>query len=60
MPDPSLRQLLRQLWGYLGRRRRWQLGPFSDAGQRAEVLSLAAVLPFQGGQSGADQSLVQQ
>jgi len=25
-PDPSLRKLLRQLWGHLGRRRRWQLG----------------------------------
>ncbi|QNI95449.1 ABC transporter type 1/ ATPase component [Synechococcus sp. A15-127] len=49
MPDPSLRQLLRQLWGYLGRRRRWQLWMLllvMLASSAAEVLSLAAVLPF--------------
>ena len=48
-PDQSLRQLLRQLWGHLSRRRRAQFGMafllmlFSSL---AEVLSLAAVLPF--------------
>ena len=48
-PDPSLRQLLRQLWGHLGRRRRGQLGVLllvMLASSVAEVLSLAAVLPF--------------
>ena len=48
-PNPSLRTLLRQLWGHLGRRRRLQLGVLllvMLAGSVAEVLSLAAVLPF--------------
>jgi len=48
-PDPSLRQLLRQLWAYLARRRRIQLGVLllvMLASSAAEVLSLAAVLPF--------------
>ena len=48
-PDPSLRQLLRQLWAHLGRRRRLQLGVLllvMLASSVAEVLSLAAVLPF--------------
>jgi ATP-binding cassette, subfamily B, bacterial PglK len=48
-PDPSLRQLLRQLWDQLGRRRRLQLGVLllvMLASSVAEVLSLAAVLPF--------------
>lgn len=48
-PDPSLRQLLRQLWSHLGRRRRAQLGVLllvMLASSAAEVLSLAAVLPF--------------
>lgn len=48
-PDPSLRQLLRQLWGHLGRRRRLQLGVLllvMLASSVAEVLSLGAVLPF--------------
>lgn len=48
-PDPSLRQLLRQLWAHLGRRRRLQLGVLllvMLASSLAEVLSLAAVLPF--------------
>ncbi|MCP9910870.1 ABC transporter ATP-binding protein [Cyanobium sp. BA20m-p-22] len=48
-PDPSLRQLLRQLWNHLGRRRRLQLGVLllvMLASSVAEVLSLAAVLPF--------------
>ncbi len=47
--DPSLRQLLRQLWAHLGRRRRLQLGVLllvMLASSVAEVLSLAAVLPF--------------
>ena len=47
--DPSLRQLLRQLWAYLSRRRRLQLGVLllvMLASSAAEVLSLAAVLPF--------------
>ena len=47
--DPSLRQLLRQLWAHLGRRRRVQLGVLllvMLASSVAEVLSLAAVLPF--------------
>ena len=47
--DPSLRQLLRQLWAHLGRRRRRQLGVLllvMLASSVAEVLSLAAVLPF--------------
>jgi ABC-type multidrug transport system fused ATPase/permease subunit len=47
--EPSLRQLLRQLWGHLGRRRRVQLGVLFLvilASSAAEVLSLAAVLPF--------------
>jgi ATP-binding cassette subfamily B protein len=49
IPDPGLRQLLRQLWGYLSRRRRGQLGVLllvMLASSVAEVLSLAAVLPF--------------
>lgn len=48
-PDPSLRQLLRQLWAHLARRRRVQLGVLllvMLASSAAEVLSLAAVLPF--------------
>ena len=48
-PDPSLRQLLRQLWAHLSRRRRLQLGVLllvMLASSVAEVLSLAAVLPF--------------
>jgi ABC-type multidrug transport system fused ATPase/permease subunit len=48
-PNPSLRSLLRQLWGHLGRRRRVQLGVLllvMLASSVAEVLSLAAVLPF--------------
>ncbi|QNJ24558.1 ABC transporter type 1/ ATPase component [Synechococcus sp. SYN20] len=48
-PDPSLRQLLRQLWAHLSRRRRVQLGVLllvMLASSAAEVLSLAAVLPF--------------
>jgi ABC-type multidrug transport system fused ATPase/permease subunit len=47
--DPSLRQLLRQLWSHLARRRRLQLGVLllvMLASSVAEVLSLAAVLPF--------------
>jgi hypothetical protein len=47
--DPSLRQLLRQLWAHLARRRRLQLGVLllvMLASSLAEVLSLAAVLPF--------------
>ena len=48
-PDPSLRKLLRQLWNNLSRRRRRQLaGAFllMFLSSAAEVLSLAAVLPF--------------
>ena len=48
-PDPRLRQLLLQLWAHLGRRRRLQLGVLllvMLASSVAEVLSLAAVLPF--------------
>ena len=48
-PDPSLRQLLRQLWGHLSRRRRAQLGAallLMLASSLAEMVSLAAVLPF--------------
>lgn len=48
-PDPSLRQLLRQLWDHLSRRRRVQLGVLllvMLASSVAEVLSLTAVLPF--------------
>ena len=48
-PDPSLRKLLRQLLGHLSRRRRLQLGVLllvMLASSVAEVLSLAAVLPF--------------
>lgn len=47
--ETSLRQLLRQLWAHLGRRRRLQLGVLllvMLASSVAEVLSLAAVLPF--------------
>lgn len=47
--DQSLRQLLRQLWAHLGQRRRIQLGVLllvMLASSMAEVLSLAAVLPF--------------
>ena len=47
--DPSLLQLLHQLWTHLGRRRRGQLGVLllvMLASSVAEVLSLAAVLPF--------------
>ena len=47
--DPSLRQLLRQLWAHLARRRRLQLAELllvMLASSAAEVLSLAAVLPF--------------
>ena len=48
-PGPSLRSLLRKLWGRLTRQRRLQLGAlllvmFASSG--AEVFSLAAVLPF--------------
>ncbi|NQW38980.1 MAG: hypothetical protein HQ469_07280 [Cyanobacteria bacterium] len=48
-PDLSLRTLLRQLWTHLARRRRLQLGVLllvMLASSVAEVLSLAAVLPF--------------
>ena len=48
-PDSSLRQLLRQLWNYLSWRRRVQLGVLllmMLASSAAEVISLAAVLPF--------------
>ena len=48
-PDPSLRQLLRQLWAHLSRRRREHLGVLLVvmlASSVAEVLSLAAVMPF--------------
>ena len=48
-PDPSLLEVLRQLWGYLGQRRRIQLGLLllvMLANSVAEILSLAAVLPF--------------
>jgi ABC-type multidrug transport system fused ATPase/permease subunit len=47
--DPSLRQLLRQLWGHLSRRRRRQLAValvLMLLSSLAEVVSLAAVLPF--------------
>jgi len=47
--EPSLRQLLRQLWGHLRRRRRAQLGVallLMLSSSLAEVVSLAAVLPF--------------
>jgi ABC-type multidrug transport system fused ATPase/permease subunit len=47
--DPSLCQLLRQLWTHLSLRRRVQLGVLllvMLASSTAEVLSLAAVLPF--------------
>lgn len=47
--DSSLRELLRQLWKQLARRRRIQLGALlllMLASSVAEVLSLAAVLPF--------------
>ena len=47
--DPSLRQLLAQLWTHLSRRRRMQLLVLllvMLASSAAEVLSLAAVLPF--------------
>jgi len=47
--DPSLRTLLSQLWRHLGRRRRVQLGLLVVvmlASSMAEVVSLAAVLPF--------------
>jgi len=49
VPAPSLFQLLRQLWDYLSRRRRVQLGILllvMLASSAAEVFSLAAVLPF--------------
>lgn len=48
-PDPRLRTLLHQLWTHLGRRRRLQLLALLVvmlASSVAEVLSLAAVLPF--------------
>jgi ATP-binding cassette subfamily B protein len=48
-PDPTLRHLVRQLWAQLARRRRLQLGVLflvMLASSLAEVLSLAAVLPF--------------
>ena len=48
-PGPSLPQLLRPLWAHLARRRRLQLGVLvlvMLASSVAEVLSLAAVLPF--------------
>ncbi len=47
--DPSLGQLLLQLWNYLAPLRRFQLGLLllvMLASSMAEVLSLAAVLPF--------------
>jgi ABC-type multidrug transport system fused ATPase/permease subunit len=47
--DPSLRQLLPQLWGHLSRRRRHQLAMALGLmllSSLAEVASLAAVLPF--------------
>lgn len=47
--EPSLRQLLSQLWRHLTRRRRLQLGVLvlvMLSSSVAEVLSLAAVLPF--------------
>jgi len=52
MNDPTLLLLLRQLWAHLGRRRRIQLGVLLLvilASSAAEVLSLAAVLPFLAG-----------
>jgi ATP-binding cassette subfamily B protein len=48
-PEPSLLQLLRQLWGHLSRRRRRQLAVALGLmllSSLAEVVSLAAVLPF--------------
>lgn len=48
-PEPNLRYLLRLLWNQLGLRRRLQLGILllvMLASSAAEVLSLAAVLPF--------------
>jgi ABC-type multidrug transport system fused ATPase/permease subunit len=48
-PEPSLRTLLRQLWGHLSRRRRRQLAAalvLMMLSSLAEVVSLAAVLPF--------------
>lgn len=47
--ESSLRQLLRQLWGHLSRRRRLQLAVTLGLmllSSLAEVVSLAAVLPF--------------
>jgi len=47
--EPSLQQLLRLLWGHLSRRRRAQLSGLllvMLASSAAEVVSLAAVLPF--------------
>jgi ATP-binding cassette subfamily B protein len=49
MTNPSLRSLLRKLWGHLSQQRRLQLGALllvMLASSGAEVFSLAAVLPF--------------
>jgi len=48
-PSPSLRSLLRKLWGHLSKQRRLQLGALllvMLASSGAEVSSLAALLPF--------------
>jgi len=48
-PSPALRSLFRKLWGHLSQQRRLQLGTLllvMLASSGAEVLSLAAVLPF--------------
>lgn len=48
-PSPSLRSLLRKLWGHSSQQRRLQLGALllvMLASSVAEVFSLAAVLPF--------------
>ena len=50
-PSPSLRSLLRKLWGHFSKQRRLQLGALllvMLASSGAEVFSLAAVLPFLG------------
>ena len=49
MTNPSLRSLLRKLWGHLSQQRRLQLGALlllMLASSGVEVFSLAAVLPF--------------
>jgi len=48
-PSPSIRSLLRKLWGHLSKQRRLQLGALllvMLASSGAEVFALAAVLPF--------------